>query len=130
VKSTIGPSTVLYLGNYFEWTGSTNSMKKYYYAKGQRAAMRLGSSTLRFLMGAHLGTTSLMVNITSYANYTVTTPLTGRDQIDIVFTNDYYQSLKIATCTWIMSPWSPSHCRWKGGCMTRGRGSMPSMGLV
>jgi hypothetical protein len=35
---------------------------------------------------------SWMVNITSYANYTVTTPLTGRDQIDIVFTNDYYQS--------------------------------------
>jgi hypothetical protein len=54
--------------------------------------IRLGSSTLRFLMGAHLGTASLIVNSTSYANYTVTTPLTGRDQIDILFTNDYYQS--------------------------------------
>jgi hypothetical protein len=34
---------------------------------------------------------SWMVNSTSYTNYTVTTPLTERDQIDIVFTNDYYQ---------------------------------------
>ncbi len=56
VKGTIETSpTATYIGNYLEWTGSTDTMKKYYYAGGTRVAMRTGSSTLRFLLGDHLG---------------------------------------------------------------------------
>ncbi len=59
VKSVMGGVTTYYVGNYFEWTGSTTSMVKYYYAGSQRVAMRKGSSTLHFLLGDHLGSTSL-----------------------------------------------------------------------
>ncbi len=37
-------------------------MIKYYYAGSQRLAMRKGSSTLSFLLGDHLGSTSLTAN--------------------------------------------------------------------
>jgi len=37
-------------------------MVKYYYAGGQRVAMRKGSSTLYFLLGDHLGSTSITAN--------------------------------------------------------------------
>ena len=42
VKATIGTTTT-YVGNYFEWTGSTSTMKKYYYAGSTRVAMRTGT---------------------------------------------------------------------------------------
>ena len=50
------------VGNHFEWTGSTSTMVKYYYADSQRVAMRQGSSTLYFLLGDHLGSTSVTAN--------------------------------------------------------------------
>ena len=50
--------TTYYVGNHFEWTGSTTSMIKYYYAGGQRVAMRKGSSTVYCLLGDHLGSTA------------------------------------------------------------------------
>jgi RHS repeat-associated protein len=62
VKATLGGATTVYVGNYFEWTGSTSTMVKYYYAGGQRVAMRKGSSTLYFLLGDHLGSTSITAN--------------------------------------------------------------------
>jgi RHS repeat-associated protein len=34
-------------------------MRRYYYAGGQRVAMRLGTTTLRFLLGDHLGSTAI-----------------------------------------------------------------------
>jgi len=43
-----------YVGNYYEWTGSTTTAKKYYYAGGQRIAMRTGSTTLNYLLGDHV----------------------------------------------------------------------------
>ena len=52
VKATVGTTTA-YVGNYFEWTGSTSTMKKYYYAGATRVAMRTGSSTINFLLGDH-----------------------------------------------------------------------------
>jgi RHS repeat-associated protein len=63
VKAWVSSSalTTAYIGNYFEWSGSTGTMKKYYYASGQRVAMRTGS-TLYFLLGDHLGSTSITVN--------------------------------------------------------------------
>jgi hypothetical protein len=37
-------------------------MVKYYYAGSARVAIRTGSSTLKYLLGDHLGSTSLTVN--------------------------------------------------------------------
>jgi RHS repeat-associated protein len=62
VKATFGGATTVYVGNYFEWTGSTSTMKKYYYAGSARVAMRQGSSTLYWLLGDHLGSTAITVN--------------------------------------------------------------------
>ena len=47
------------IGNTFEWTGNTSTMVKYYYAGGQRVAMRKGSSTVYYLLGDHLGSTAI-----------------------------------------------------------------------
>jgi len=62
VKGTIGGTTTTYIGNYFEWTGSTGTMKRYYYAGSTRVAMRKGS-TLYYLLGDQLG--SLAITATS-----------------------------------------------------------------
>jgi RHS repeat-associated protein len=58
VKSVVGGTTTAYIGDHFEYTSSTNK-RTYYYAGGQRVAMRSESSTLNFLLGDHLGSTSL-----------------------------------------------------------------------
>ena len=63
VKATVGGTTTAYIGNIFEWTGSTSTMKKYYYAGATRVAVRTGTGTgtseLSFLFGDHLGSTSV-----------------------------------------------------------------------
>ncbi|NTV36684.1 MAG: hypothetical protein HGA53_06995, partial [Anaerolineaceae bacterium] len=51
------------MGNHLEWTGSTTTMKKYYYAGSTRVAVRTGS-TLSYILGDHLGSS----NITTDAN--------------------------------------------------------------
>jgi YD repeat-containing protein len=33
VKGVVDSITTVYIGNYFEWTGSTSTIKKYYYAQ-------------------------------------------------------------------------------------------------
>jgi RHS repeat-associated protein len=58
VKGVVGGVTTTYIGNYFEWTGSTDTMKTYYYAGGTRVAEREGS-TLYWLLSDHLGSTSI-----------------------------------------------------------------------
>jgi RHS repeat-associated protein len=63
VKATLG-STIAYVGDYFEWKGSTSTMVKYYYAGGQRIAMRVGSSIRYYLLTDHLGSTA----ITAYSS--------------------------------------------------------------
>ncbi len=55
--------TTYYIGNYYEYVNSSTT-KKYYYAGSQRVAMRQGSSTLYFLLGDHLGSTSLTASST------------------------------------------------------------------
>jgi RHS repeat-associated protein len=62
VKGTIGTAITIYIGNYLEWTGSTATMKKYYYAGGVRIAMRTGSNNPLWLLGDHLGSTSKVAN--------------------------------------------------------------------
>ena len=58
VKGVVGGVTTTYIGNYFEWTGSTDTMKTYYYAGGMRVAEREGS-TLYWQLTDHLGSTSI-----------------------------------------------------------------------
>jgi hypothetical protein len=58
VKGTVAGVTTAYVGNWYEWTGSTTTAKKYYYAGSLRIAMRTGSTTLNYL-GDHLGSTSI-----------------------------------------------------------------------
>jgi len=53
----IGPEgTTVYIGDYYEQTGST--VRKYYYAAGQRMAMRVGGA-LYFLHSDHLGSATV-----------------------------------------------------------------------
>ena len=61
VKGVVGGVTTTYIGNYFEWSGSTSTMKKYYYAGGTRVAERVGtlSTSYYFLLTDHLGSTSI-----------------------------------------------------------------------
>jgi hypothetical protein len=58
VKGTAGGVTTGYVGNHFEWTGSTSTMKKYYYAGSTRIAVRTGTADPLWLLGDHLGSTS------------------------------------------------------------------------
>ena len=63
VKSTVnGTTTTYFIGNYYEVTnpGANETITKYYYAGGQRIAMRTDGD-FRFLLGDHLGSTSLVV---------------------------------------------------------------------
>jgi hypothetical protein len=62
VKGAIGGVTTVYIGNHFEWTGSTSTMKKYYYAGATRVVMRTGTSTINYLLGDHLGSTAITAN--------------------------------------------------------------------
>jgi RHS repeat-associated protein len=61
VKETAGGATTVYIGNAFEWTGSTATMKSYYYAGALRVAMRTGVSpgTVNYLLSDHLGSQAL-----------------------------------------------------------------------
>lgn len=56
VKGTVGDVTTVYIGNYYEISGST--IKKYYYAGSERVAMN-DNGTLKYLLGDHLGSTSI-----------------------------------------------------------------------
>jgi len=56
VKGTVGGVTTTYIGNYAEWDGS--SITRYYYAGTLRIAINK-SGTLSWLLGDHLGSTSI-----------------------------------------------------------------------
>ena len=64
VQSTISGVVTTFVGNRLEWSGSATTMKKYYYAGSQRVAMRTGSSTLNFILGDHLGSSSVTTSST------------------------------------------------------------------
>gem|GEM_PF-1646566 len=59
VKSVVGATTTAFVGSYFEWTGSTSTMVKYYYAGSTRLAMRVGANAPSYLLGDYLGSTSI-----------------------------------------------------------------------
>ena len=60
--ATQGVTTTVYIGNYYEWHGTPADMVKYYYSGATRVAMRVGANAPVFLMGDHLGSTSVAVN--------------------------------------------------------------------
>ena len=68
VKGTVGSATTAYVGNYFEWTGSTTTMKKYYYAGSVKVAMRTGSTTINYLLGDHLGSNAITTSSSGVKN--------------------------------------------------------------
>jgi hypothetical protein len=65
-------TTMVYIGSCFEWTGSTSTMVKYYYDGATRVAVRTGS-TLNWLFGDHLGSSSRGANSDG-------TPITNGEQ--------------------------------------------------
>jgi hypothetical protein len=62
VIATVGGDTTVFIGNYFEWHVSTDLSTKYYYADTTRIAMRTDASGLQFILGDHLGSSSLMAD--------------------------------------------------------------------
>lgn len=56
ILETTGGVTTAYLGNTYEWT--SGGAKSYYYAGNVRVAMR-DSTSVRYLLGDHLGSTAL-----------------------------------------------------------------------
>jgi hypothetical protein len=46
-KANFGANVTPYIGNNYEWTGSTSTMVKYYYAGGIRIAMRTTAGELK-----------------------------------------------------------------------------------
>jgi hypothetical protein len=63
VKGTVNGATTAYIGDHFEWTGSTATMKSFYSAAGVRVAVRVGAGSgetgLSWLFGDHLGSTAI-----------------------------------------------------------------------
>ena len=57
VQSSLNGVTTTFVGNTFEWTGSTTTMVRYYYAGGARLAKRTGATDLIWLFTDHLGST-------------------------------------------------------------------------
>jgi RHS repeat-associated protein len=99
VKGTVSGTTTAYLGNYFEWTGSTSTMKKYYYAGTTRVAMRTGSNTLNYLLGDHLGSTAITTNSSGLKNseirympWGMTRYTSGSSPTTFLFTGQRFQS--------------------------------------
>jgi RHS repeat-associated protein len=60
VISTVGGATTVFIGNYFEWHAGTAQSTKYYFAGSTRIAMRTEAGGLQYMLGDHLGSTSVM----------------------------------------------------------------------
>ena len=60
-------TTTLFVGGYFEWTGSKSTMMRYYTAGGTTPRLAWGDGTggggLSYLFGDHLGSTSVTYRI-------------------------------------------------------------------
>jgi RHS repeat-associated protein len=60
VKATQGAGTTTYIGDYFEWDGTT--ARVYYYAGGRRIGTRLGTGTVSYILSDSLGSTSVTLD--------------------------------------------------------------------
>jgi len=94
VKSVInGTTTTYFVGAHYEVTGST--ITKHYYAGAQRIAMRT-NGTLSYLLGDHLGSTSLTTNASGqivselrYKAWGETRYSSGTTPTDYTYTGQY-----------------------------------------
>jgi RHS repeat-associated protein len=62
VASLIDGEATVYIGEVFEWDVTDSSMTRYYYAGAQRVAVRLENASPVWLLGDHLGSTSVAAN--------------------------------------------------------------------
>jgi len=62
VAATEGGVTTVFIGSYFEWQVGMEDITQYYYAGSERIAMRQGGSQPHYLLGDHLGSTSVIVD--------------------------------------------------------------------
>jgi RHS repeat-associated protein len=67
VQATVNGVTTQFVGSQVEWQSSTTDMLRYYYTGGVRVAMRTGDDGLVWLVGDHLGSTSIAVTDASGA---------------------------------------------------------------
>jgi RHS repeat-associated protein len=67
VQATVNGVTTQFVGSHVEWQSSTTDMVRYYYAGSVRVAMRTGDDGLVWLVGDHLGSTSIAVTDASGA---------------------------------------------------------------
>src|SRR4030095_16548237 len=98
VRGTGGGITTTYISNYYEWNTNTGLAKKYYYADGQRVAMR-DNATLSFILTDHLGSTSLTATSTGVfsteVRYRAWGPIrytSGTTATTFLFTGQRFQS--------------------------------------
>jgi RHS repeat-associated protein len=92
VKKTENGVTTIYIGNTYEKNLSTSAVTKYFYLGGKRVAMKQGS-TLYYLHGDQLGSTSLTTSVTGtlvasarYDAYGGTRTTSGTTPTDYKFT--------------------------------------------
>lgn len=65
VRSTVNGTTTAFIGSILEWTGSTTTMIRYYYAGAARIAMRTGTGDPhQYILSDHLGSTSVITSST------------------------------------------------------------------
>jgi RHS repeat-associated protein len=93
LTTNAGSTTTYFIGNYYEITGS--EITKYYYAGSQRVAMRK-NGTLNFIIGDHLGSTSLVtdangvvISETKYKAWGEVRYSSGAEQTKYTYTGQY-----------------------------------------
>ena len=64
VIATEGVTTTIFVGSYSEWDVNSEKVTKYYFAGAVRIAMREGTSDPVWLLGDHLGSTSVAASST------------------------------------------------------------------
>jgi len=107
VMSTEGVTKTVYIGNYFEWQFTSEpisgTMTTYYFAGATRVAMREDGDNPNWLLGDHLGSTSVVANYDGslysrqgYKPWGETRFVVGQTTTDYQFTgqlNDSYINL-------------------------------------
>ncbi|MBL8092343.1 MAG: RHS repeat-associated core domain-containing protein, partial [Anaerolineales bacterium] len=93
MQTNIGSTTTYFVGNYYQVENGL--VTKYYYAGSQRVAMRK-NGTLNFILGDHLGSTSLVtdangtvINETKYKAWGEARYSSGAEQTKYTYTGQY-----------------------------------------
>jgi RHS repeat-associated protein len=95
ILATVNGVTTAYLGNYFEWDVASQSYTRYYFAGSTRIAMRDGGGALKWLLGDHLGSTSVVYDETVADNQGYKAwgePRFGEVETEYQFTGQFNQA--------------------------------------